>query len=199
MTHLILAIIGYLLGSVNAAVVLTKTFFRKDVRNEGSGNAGATNVTRTFGWWAGVVTLGCDMLKTFLSAILGTRLFAAGTTGMCAALLGCILGHCFPVFFRFRGGKGVSVGFAIGLCVCPLAALIGGLAVFLVAALLTKRVSVGSLCGCLGIPVVYALLGGAVYPQLVLLVLVSVLTLVMHRSNIQRLAAGTEPPFHVKK
>ena len=91
---------GYLLGSVSASVLLSKLAFRRDVRAEGSGNAGATNVARVFGMWAGIATLLADVGKTVLAILLGQWL--AGDMGLCIAGIACILGHCWPMYFHFR-------------------------------------------------------------------------------------------------
>ena len=104
---------GYLLGSVSAAVMLTRHLRLGDVRKQGSGNAGATNVARVYGIWVGLLTLLGDGIKTALAMWLGRLL--AGEPGVIIAAFGCLMGHCFPLYFGFKGGKAVSVSGAIGL------------------------------------------------------------------------------------
>ena len=100
------AVIGYLLGSINTAVLISKTFYREDIRTKGSGNAGSTNMMRNYGRGASVATLIGDMLKTVISVGIGALL--AAEAGMYIAGLFSVIGHVFPVFFGFRGGKGVA-------------------------------------------------------------------------------------------
>ncbi len=188
---------GYLLGSVSASVLLSKLAFRRDVRAEGSGNAGATNVARVFGMWAGIATLLADVGKTVLAILLGQWL--AGDMGLCIAGIACILGHCWPVYFHFRGGKGVSVGAAIGLMIDWRVFVIIFI-VFFVTFALCQIVSVCSIASAVALPVAACLLG-VTTPKLVLAIVTGVLVIFMHRGNIQRLLHGTEAKFkpHTKK
>lgn len=107
------AVIAYLLGSVCASIPLSKRCMGEDIRQKGSGNAGATNAARVFGLKAGLVTLALDMAKTVAAMLIGKVL--AGVTGEALSGAMCIIGHCFPLYFGFRGGKGVSVGAGLGL------------------------------------------------------------------------------------
>ena len=182
---------GYLLGSVSASVLLSKLAFRRDVRAEGSGNAGATNVARVFGMWAGVATLLADVGKTVLAILLGQWL--AGDVGLCIAGIACILGHCWPVYFHFRGGKGVSVGAAVGLMIDWRVFVIIFL-VFFVTFALCQIVSVCSMASAVALPVAACLLG-VTTPKLVLAIVTGVLVIFMHRGNIQRLLHGAEAKF----
>ena len=111
--YVIIAVIAYLLGSISVAVLLTRDRIGSDVRKQGSGNAGATNVARVFGMKAGVVTLLGDMVKAALSGLAGWLI--GGETGLAVACIACLVGHCWPVYFGFRGGKGVSVAGCIAL------------------------------------------------------------------------------------
>ena len=182
---------GYLLGSVSTSVLLSKLAFRRDVRAEGSGNAGATNVARVFGMWAGIATLLADVGKTVLAILLGQWL--AGDMGLCIAGIACILGHCWPVYFHFRGGKGVSVGAAIGLMIDWRVFVIIFI-VFFVTFALCQIVSVCSIASAVALPVAACLLG-VTAPKLVLAIVTGVLVIFMHRGNIQRLLSGTENKF----
>ena len=112
---LIVAVSAYLLGSVNVAIIITKLFMRKDVRKYGSHNAGATNVARSFGLPLGIATMLGDFGKTVLSMLIGR--WVLGDNGMLMAAGACIIGHCFPVYFRFKGGKGVATAGCIALMI----------------------------------------------------------------------------------
>ena len=187
---------GYLLGSVSVAIVLTR---RKggDVRDKGSGNAGATNVARVYGIWVGLATLVGDGVKTALAMLVLGRLLA-GLPGMAAAAFGCLLGHCFPLYFGFRGGKAVSVGAAIGLCLDWRLFLIL-LGVFLILAFSTKRVSVGSMAAAVAFPIGMLILGGFPWYGLALGCFITVFVIFMHRENVKRLLKGKEPVFKLGK
>lgn len=182
---------GYLLGSISSAVLLTHTRFG-DIRDKGSGNAGATNVARFFGIGMGLLTLLMDGIKTALSMYVGTLL--AGELGASLGAAACMLGHCWPAYFRFKGGKGVSVAGAIAIWLDWRLILIL-VAVFLILAFVSKRVSVGSLSAGIAYPVVMLLLGGFAWHQLALGFLILVLIFFTHRGNIKRILAGTEPVF----
>ena len=118
MKYLLVLVAGYLLGSVSVSVLLSRGVLGGDVRSRGSGNAGATNMARVYGMKAGVLTLAGDMLKALLAMGLGTWLL--GDLGLCLGGIACIVGHCFPVFHQFKGGKGISVGAAIGITIASL-------------------------------------------------------------------------------
>ena len=193
--YLLAAICGYLLGSVSISILLSRLFLHDDVRGHGSGNAGATNVARVYGMKAGLITLGGDMLKTLLSAILG--LLLAGRTGLAIGCAGCLLGHCWPVFFQFRGGKGVSVSTCIALLL-DLRLFLILVAVFFLLFFLTRRVSVCSMAAAVAFPVVYWLLYPGFSVTFCLCLLIFVLVLFMHRENFCRLLRGEEPKFQPK-
>ena len=124
---------GYLLGSVSISIILSR-MLGTDVRKKGSGNAGATNMARTFGLLAGFATLAGDFLKAVIVMYAGYRL--CGDWGLMAGGMACTTGHCFPIFYGFRGGKGISVGAAIGLAI-DWRVFLGIVAVFLSAAFLS--------------------------------------------------------------
>ena len=189
-------LLGYLLGSVMVGVILTKRFFGGDVRSQGSGNAGATNVARVYGWKAGLLTLLGDALKTAAAMLLGRLL--AGMTGETAAAFGCLLGHCFPLFFHFRGGKAVSVSAAIGFLFSRKLFLMLLIAFFLMF-LLTRRISVCSMSAALVFPLGMLSIGGFPWYAILLGCFITVLVIFMHRANIKRLLKGTEPEFRFGK
>ena len=186
---------SYLLGSLSLSIIVSSKLFGGDIRSMGSGNAGATNMARVFGWSAGLLTLAGDAAKAIIPMLIANKL--AGDVGLALAGLGCILGHCFPVLHGFKGGKGVSVGgalaFGIDWRVCL--AVVGS---FLLGALLSKKVSVGSICGALAVTIA-SIAFGVSTPKLVLAILCMVLAIYRHKANIQRLIDGTEPDFKAGK
>jgi acyl phosphate:glycerol-3-phosphate acyltransferase len=189
----ILALIGfaYLLGSIPNGYVLGK-LFGVDVRQIGSGNVGATNVARAVGKWQGVVTLLADAAKGMAPVAIG--LWLNLQPGAIAAIAGAaFLGHLYPVFLKFRGGKGVATGVGTLLIIAPLATLLL-IGVFVAVVLPTRLVSLSSIIAAAVAPLALwiffqppaiVLLGGFLAAMIVW----------RHRGNIQRLMAGTEPRF----
>lgn len=196
MKIILAAVAGYLIGSLSVAVIITKIKYRRDVRTQGSGNAGATNVARVYGIGAGLLTFAGDGLKTAAAMLLG-RLIAA-EPGFIAAGAACLLGHFWPVFFGFKGGKGVTVSAVIGIMLDWRIFAIG-VSIFIIAALLTKRVSVGSILGVLSYPVSILALGGYTWPRLALGCFAALAVVLMHRENIKRIIKGAEPEFKIHK
>ena len=195
MKYIIIALIAYLLGSFCASIPLSKRVYGGDVREKGSGNAGATNMARVYGMKAGLATFAADAVKTVAAMLIGSKL--GGVSGEALAGAACIIGHCFPVYFSFRGGKGVSVGAALGLMTGPwVFAII--MAVFFAVSLSTRKVSLGSMCAAVSLPIA-ALLTSAPAPMLYMCVFSAALVVFMHRGNIGRLLSGTEGDFHAKK
>lgn len=187
----LIVIAGYLLGSFSMSIVLSRGTMGADVREKGSGNAGATNMARVYGWSAGLLTLAGDMLKAGLAVLLGWWLL--GDWGLAAGGIAAITGHCFPIFYNFKGGKGISVGAAIGLAI-DWRVFLTIIAVFLIVALLTKKVSAGSLAAAVAV-VVSAFVFAVGTPKIILACYCAALAVFQHRRNIDRLAAGTEPDF----
>ena len=185
-------VLGYLLGSISISILISRHVFHQDVRQSGSGNAGATNVARVFGLGAGALTFLGDFAKTLLAAWLGSLL--GGVIGSCLGAAFALIGHCFPVYYRFRGGKAVSAGAAAAL-VIDWRIFVLAVAVFALAALLSKTASVSSMSAA-GMVAAGAILFAPSTAQLLLGLFTCALVLFMHRSNIRRLIAGTEPKFH---
>ena len=192
---LLIAVGSYLLGSVSLSIYMSKRIFGGDVRSHGSGNAGATNMARVYGMMAGVLTLAADMMKAAVSMIGGYLLL--GDLGLAIGGAGCILGHCFPVLHHFKGGKGVSVGGILALLLDWRVGLLV-IACFLVGALLSKKVSLGSVCGAIACGVGCLLLVSSV-PRVVLGLFAMVVVVARHKENIGRLIKGTEPDFKPAK
>lgn len=187
---------GYLIGSANFAIIITRCFLHKDVREHGSGNAGTANVARVFGPWLGMLTLVGDIAKTIAAMVLGAQLLSVN--GMCAAAAACIIGHCFPAFFGFRGGKGVAVAVGIALMLDWRVFLIL-LAVYAATALLTRKASVSSLVATGALPFALLIWGGFPAVEVILAAFTAFMVWVMHRGNIKRLLHGEEGKFHFGK
>lgn len=193
-------VIGYLLGSINASVVIGKTFYGKDIREYGSGNAGATNTLRTFGKPAAVAVFIVDFLKGIAACFIGQLLVGyidnLGWAGIYLAGFAAVIGHNWPVFFGFRGGKGVLTSFAVILYISPVPALIC-LTVFIVIVVLTRYVSLGSIIGAIVWPVV-SLFFKLPALLIAIAVLMSFLIVLRHKGNIKRLFDGTEKKLSFK-
>ena len=190
-TKYLLIILGsYLLGSLSISIFMSR-LMGGDVRKRGSGNAGATNMARIYGLAAGIATLFGDALKAVLAMFLGWKLL--GDAGIAASGLAVLVGHCFPVFHHFHGGKGVSVGAAVGLMV-DWRVFLAIVCAFFIGALLTRKVSVGSVSAAVCVTV-SALAVGVGPEKMLLCVCGMVLVIFQHRENIKRLLRGTEPDF----
>ncbi|MCR5694287.1 MAG: glycerol-3-phosphate 1-O-acyltransferase PlsY [Clostridia bacterium] len=202
---------GYLLGSVNAGVLVSKVFYRDDVRNHGSGNAGTTNMLRTFGKKAAALTLVIDFFKGTLACALPCIIIYAaaadhhaGLICMMTAACGCVAGHNWPCYFGFKGGKGVLVSFSVMLFLAPLPALLA-LAAFIVTVAISRYVSLGSVIAAAVYPALVFFIGG--WPEntkgLTTFFIVSIclasLLIIRHASNISRLAKGTESKLSFSK
>jgi len=186
------AVVGYLLGSISVAVLLCRALKHEDVRTQGSCNAGSTNVARVYGMKMGLLTFAGDFLK--MAASFGFGYLLLGEDGGAIACMGCLIGHCWPVFFNFKGGKGVAVSAAIALFIDWRLLLIL-LAVFAVCVLATKRVSVGSLAASLVFTPAMLLLGERRPLNIALGLLVFVIVWLLHIPNIKRLLNHTEGAF----
>ena len=184
---------GYLLGSLNTGIILSKSLYHRDIRNEGSGNAGATNMARTFGWESGLAVLLGDMLKTEVAVAIGRKL-VPGVKGLVLSGLSCLVGHCRPAFYQHRGGKGVSVGASLALILDP-KVFGSGILTFLMGALTSHKVSVGSIAAAASLPVSAALAKKSTL-CLVFTGYIAAIILYRHRGNIQRLLKKEEPDFH---
>ena len=193
MKWVLAALAGYLLGSISSSITLSKALYLKDIRRRGSGNAGATNMARVWGMGAGIATLCGDMAKTALAAYIGWRLL--GDNGLFLACGAALIGHCWPVWYHFRGGKGVSVSACIALLLDWRFFLIL-LFLFAVIFLLGRRVSLCSVILAILYPVIYIFgLGHGWGPGGALCCGIAAVVIFCHRSNIARLLKGEEPPF----
>jgi acyl phosphate:glycerol-3-phosphate acyltransferase len=185
-------VIGYLLGSIPFALLLARRWSATDLRQVGSGNLGATNVLRTSGVKAGVLVALLDMLKGAVSVFIATRL-TTGAVAPAAAGVAAIVGHVYPVWLRFRGGKGVATACGVFSVLVPVA-VPPALAVFVAAVWLTKYVSLGSVLASIVLPPLAYAVGGPM-PTIAAAVASSAIILLRHRSNLSRLMSGTERRF----
>lgn len=187
---------AYLLGAVPFGLLIGRAFGGADIRRSGSGNIGATNVARSVGPAAGALTLLLDVSKGALSAWAGGAL-GGGTIGASLAGLGAVLGHIFPVYLKFRGGKGVATALGVFMILDPRATAIAAL-VFLGGLGATRRVSVGSLLGSISLPLI---LHYREAPPATLAAAWACCLLIVyrHRDNLTRLIQGTEPRLGANK
>jgi glycerol-3-phosphate acyltransferase PlsY len=197
MSRALLLVAGsYLIGSLSFSLMVVWVLRRVDLRTLGSGNAGATNVLRTSGRWPALLVLLLDIGKGIVPVQAARRLGAPAELAGAAALA-TILGHVFPVYFGFRGGRGVATAFGAFLALFPLAGA-SALGIFLMMVTLSRYVSVGSVLAALAVTPLawaYGRLGWAVAPSPTLLGLAgsaAMVVILRHASNLRRLAAGSE-------
>ena len=188
--ELVLVAIAYLLGSLPTALVVVRLMTGKDVRRMGSGNIGGTNALRAAGWKAGVAVTVIDVAKGALAVWL-MRMYNPESGWVAAAMLAVVVGHCYPVWLRFRGGKGVAAGFGAFLVIAPLSAL-AAFAVWFVVLVISRWVAMASMIASAVFPLALKLIDR---PDMVTLVSVSaaaVLIIFRHASNIRKMLAGEE-------
>jgi glycerol-3-phosphate acyltransferase PlsY len=203
----LIAIAAYLLGSIPTGYLLVRIFRKQDVRTIGSGNIGATNVLRSSGKALGALTFLLDCLKGCTAVGLGWgvwRLLAVDTVPLrdfeALAALCCVLGHIFPVWLRFKGGKGVATGFGVFLVAAPWAAL-AAISIFIVVLALTRYVSLASIIGAAAFPIFAWYLTHGEKPTFFIAVqaTVALIIIVKHHQNIGRLLSGTENRIGAKQ
>lgn len=186
-------IIAYLIGSINSSILISKAVSGKDIRESGSGNAGATNMLRTMGKKYAVITLILDILKGVVAILIAKLAVLSGgfDWGIYAAGLAAIVGHCFPVFFGFKGGKGVATGLGVLLMWNWQTGLIVLVAALIIMAV-TRYVSLGSIIAAVLFAVIEGVKLSGNIPALVCVIAVAALLVWKHRANIVRLAKGEE-------
>lgn len=189
MWTILLAAIGYLLGSVPFGVIVSRFAGGIDVRQYGSGNIGVTNVMRTLGRGAALVTFAGDFGKGAAAVLLAKYLAAGGHADVLAGLA-AIGGHMFPVFARFRGGKGITTAFGVFLLLAPQATL-SSLGIWIICCAAWRYVSLSSLAASLSLPLLVLAMAGSKWTFLATLA-AALLILARHKDNLRRLALGTE-------
>lgn len=194
---------GYLIGSIPFGLILTKIFTKQDIRNIGSGNIGATNVLRTGNKFLALATLLLDASKGALAIMLvfptlTNNYFGHDFFVFCALIIGsgAIVGHCFPVWLKFKGGKGVATTFGVLLAAVPWAGFIAAVTWGIVAGF-SRYSSLSALCAVAITPLVTFIYYGAMPASMT--VLIAALVIWRHKDNIKRLMAGTEPKIGAKK
>ena len=203
-------VISYLLGSISSAIFFSKLLYKEDIRTHGSGNAGLTNMLRTYGKGGAVLTLVGDMGKTAIAILVTGLIFGfsykngISMSGFCyLSGLVAVLGHVFPIFYGFKGGKGVLVTATMALILCP--AIFGALiTVFIIIVAITGYVSLGSIIVASLFPIcvcVYSYFLGGSIPALTAIcsIILGVFIVWCHRSNIARLRSGTEKKISIGK
>lgn len=207
---LLAMVVSYLLGSVNFAIIVTKLFLHQDIRSFGSGNAGMTNVLRTVGKGAAVVVTLGDFSKGLLSALFMRALFCfvlqnpdGSLPFEYVAAICALLGHLFPVFYKFKGGKGILVSAGALLAISPYALLCSVIA-FAIGTFSTKIVSVGSIASAMMFPIATFVIRTIEHSdtrwwETLLAILIGGAIIFMHRANIGRLLRGEENRFGKKK
>ncbi len=212
---LLCIVIPYLLGSINFGLIISNKQYHDDIRTHGSGNAGTTNMLRTYGKKAAIFTMLGDMLKAVVAVglgylIVGTNIVATDPDtgklfhykdqfGAAIAGLFVMLGHMFPIFFKFKGGKGVATSGMVILMISPITCLFCFL-IFLIIVAGTKYVSLGSIMGVIFYPILLVAFSGGQNPTAcIIAVLMAVAVVYMHRDNIKRLRDGNERKLSFKK
>lgn len=194
MTLLSGAVVAYLVGAIPVGFLVARAFGVGDIRRHGSGNIGMTNVLRTAGKTPAILTLAGDVVKGALAVVAGGMIAAGDPAGPAVAAAAAVIGNCWSVFLGFRGGKGVATGLGALLWLVPLAVLPAAL-VFVVVVATTRYISLGSLLGAIGVPVVALVLAArGIYPQVsvVAALVIAVIIVARHHENIARLRNGTE-------
>ena len=200
LTFVAVILSAYLLGSINFAIIISGKKYKEDIRSHGSKNAGMTNMMRTYGKSAAVLTLVGDTLKAVLSCVIGY--LAMGQLGAYAAGLFCMIGHVFPLYYGFKGGKGVVTAAATVLMTDPLVFLIL-ITLFIIMVAIWRYISLASIT-CIGLyPLILSfttkVFAGKISPFILFTVLMAFLIIGKHWPNIQRLREGTESKFSFKK
>ena len=194
---LVYVLIPYLLGSINTAILVSGHFYHDDIRNYGSGNAGFTNVMRTYGKKAAVITFAGDIFKTMLAILVGWCVFGYLTAYI--AGFACFIGHIFPVFYNFKGGKGV-------LCMGTIMFMLDWrifltlVVVFVGIVMATKYISAGSVICSMMFPLMLNRMNNTgIYMIEFVAIAIAVIVVIKHRENLKRIFNGTESKFKFKK
>jgi len=195
---LLCMIIPYLLGSINPAIIFSRLFFHDDIREHGSGNAGTTNTLRTYGKRMAALILLLDFLKAVISVVIGTLILPHQLGGGAIAGIFVILGHSFPIYYKFRGGKGVACLAGVVLMLSPISFVIL-ISLFIAIVAMSRFVSLGSIMCVMLWPVIHT----AFYPTqpwtTIGAIVIMAIIVFMHRENIKRLLAGKESKISFKK
>ncbi|MBE6598895.1 MAG: glycerol-3-phosphate 1-O-acyltransferase PlsY [Ruminococcaceae bacterium] len=196
---LVYTLVPYMLGSINTAVIVSHVMYKDDIRKYGSGNAGFTNVMRTFGFKAAAITFTGDILKAIVSVMLGWCFL--GYLSAYIAGFACFIGHILPCFYQFKGGKGVLCSIAM-IFVLDIRIFFVLVALFLIAVAITKYISFGSILGAMVFPILLNRINPTnprLYMIEIIAVAIGVIVVFKHRENLKRIFNGTESKFSFKK
>jgi glycerol-3-phosphate acyltransferase PlsY len=189
----VLALCAYLFGAIPTGLLLTRRFGKEDIRKVGSGNIGATNVYRVAGRKLGIITLIGDCLKGVIPVVLAQQVFDFSGTSLALVALAAFIGHCFPVYLGFKGGKGVATALGIFLVLSPLAVLTV-LVVFVLFLWRWRYISLASIAAATAIvPAVFLTTGS--WPIFIVTLVIAAIVIWRHKDNIKRLLNGTENRF----
>ena len=191
----LMPLFAYFLGSIPVGWIVARLFFKTDIRSKGSGNIGATNALRQFGTAVGLIVLLLDMSKGIIAVLLAKSIYGSGTMMVVICGLLAILGHVFPIWLKFKGGKGVATAAGVFIALTPISLLIA-LLVFIVVVVITRYVSLGSIVAALSLLAVNVI---SIFRQphkdyalLILVVLIVAMIIYKHKENIARLIRGNE-------
>lgn len=187
--------IAYLIGAIPTGVILTRIVGGKDIRTSGSGNIGATNVYRVAGKKLGVITLLGDCLKGFVPVLAAQQMTDLTISAICGVALAAFLGHCYPVYLGFKGGKGVATALGIFLVLSPLSVLLA-LVVFVIVLWKWRFISLASISAAAFIPIFVLLLTRSL-PVFSVTLIIAVIVIWRHKANIERLRQGNENRFNL--
>lgn len=196
MTYVIIALIAYLLGSITGSYIVSMLAFDEDIRTKGSGNAGTTNMLRTYGLVPAIITLAIDILKGYLAVFIASKFNVPYATYIAGVMV--VVGHCWPIFLGFKGGKGMATSSGVMLFHVPVL-IATALVLFIVINLIGKIMSLTSL-----ILVLYSLIFVLIFRTnetylLIMTFILAVIVFYSHRSNIKRLIEGKENRITIKK
>ena len=196
MNYILTLVISYLLGTISGSYIIGNIFLNKDIRKYGSGNAGTTNAMRVLGKKAGVLTFLIDFLKGAIVTVLIRKFF--GYNFVPLGILGAVIGHDFPFYMNFKGGKGVATTLgALALYNFPLTLIC--YIVWLLGTIITKMVSVGSILFFVSIIIVYSFMSDLSIYNIILIDIVSITGIIRHKENIKRIMSGNENKIGGKK
>lgn len=196
MNYILTLIISYFLGTISGSYIIGNIFLNKDIRKYGSGNAGTTNAMRVLGKKAGVLTFLIDFFKGAIVTILIRKLF--GYNFVPLGILGAVIGHDFPFYMNFKGGKGVATTLgALALYNFPLTLIC--YIVWLLATIISKMVSVGSILFFGSIIIVYSFMSDLSIYNIILINIISIIGIIRHKENIKRIMSGNENKIGGKK
>jgi glycerol-3-phosphate acyltransferase PlsY len=190
-------VVSYVIGGIPFGYLLVRLKSGQDVRSMGSGNIGATNVLRTSGWAIAVTTLLLDIAKGFLAVWLTAKLTDHSVDWQSLAALAVMLGHAYPVFLKFRGGKAVATFIGAFLYLAPIS-MLATLVVFVIVVAVTRHISMGSMIAAAALPLATWLISHPPAPVVVASLIGGAFIVVRHRANIERIRAGKEHVFRFK-